>query len=99
MEITAALEAVSALAPLGAPITVMSDSMYVVNCVNKGWYVNWQRNGWKNAQRKPVANDDLWRPFIEVVLANDVTFTWVKGHSADRMNDLVDAFAVAAIPR
>jgi ribonuclease HI len=27
----------------------------------------------------------------------DVTFRWVKGHSGDPMNDLVDALAVAAI--
>lgn len=85
--------------PDGGPIVVVSDSAYVVNCFAKKWYVNWQRNGWKNSQRKPVANDDLWRPFIELVTTHDVTFRWVKGHSGERMNDLVDALAVAAIPR
>ncbi len=34
-----------------------------------------------------------------LVKGNDVTFGWVKGHSGDAMNDLVDAPAVAAIPR
>jgi ribonuclease HI len=33
------------------------------------------------------------------VQASDVTFRWVKGHSGDRMNDMVDALAVAAVPR
>ncbi len=62
------------------------------------WWVKWQRNGWVNSQRKPVANVDLWEPLIEVVQAGDVSFRWVKGHSGDRMNDLVDRLAVEAIP-
>jgi len=28
-----------------------------------------------------------------------VQFRWVKGHSGDPMNDLVDALAVAGIPQ
>jgi ribonuclease HI len=31
-----------------------------------------------------------------VLARNDVTFRWVKGHSGDRMNDLVDLLAVEA---
>jgi ribonuclease HI len=44
-----------------------------------------------------VANRDLWEPLIDLVQARgDVAFRWVKGHSGDPMNDLVDALAVAA---
>jgi len=32
-------------------------------------------------------------------MRSEVTFRWVKGHSGDRLNDLVDQLAVAAIPR
>ena len=60
--------------------------------------MRWQANGWKNAKRQPVANADLWRPLIDLVTGGDVRFRWVKGHSGDRMNDLVDSLAVAAIP-
>lgn len=42
-----------------------------------------------------MANRDLWEPFIELVQQRDVTFAWVKGHSGDPMNDLVDRLAVA----
>lgn len=80
------------------PITIVSDSTYVVNCFRDRWYVNWRRNGWKNAKRQPVANADLWKPLIELVEAGDVSFRWVKGHSGDAMNDLVDRLAVAAVP-
>ncbi|MGI9031415.1 MAG: ribonuclease H family protein [Ilumatobacteraceae bacterium] len=98
MEITAVLEALRALVAEG-PVMVVSDSTYVVNCFRDKWYVRWQANGWRNAQRKPVANVDLWEPLVELVVNNDVALRWVKGHSADPMNDLVDALAVAAIPR
>ena len=81
------------------PIEIVSDSTYVVNCFRDKWWVKWERNGWKNAKKQPVANEDLWKPLIELVKSSDVTFRWVKGHSGDRMNDLVDALAVAAVPR
>jgi len=101
MEIQAVLEAIKTLSVQspGTPIQVVSDSTYVVNCFRDRWWVRWEANGWRNSQHKPVANDDLWKPLIELVKANAVTFRWVKGHSGDRMNDLVDQLAVAAIPR
>lgn len=97
MELRAVLEALRALDPTQGPIEVVSDSTYVVNCFRDKWYIGWQRNGWRNSQRKPVANVDLWKPLIELALAGTVTFRWVKGHSGDAMNDRVDALAVAAI--
>src|SRR3954470_3786538 len=94
MEIAAALEAIRANE---GPLEVVSDSTYVVNCFRDKWYVGWMQRGWKNSQRKPVANRDLWEPLIALVLERgDVRFSWVKGHSADRMNDLVDQLAVEA---
>jgi len=94
MEISAALEAIRANP---GSLDVVSDSTYVVNCFRDKWYVGWRQRGWKNSQRKPVANRDLWEPLIELVLArDDVTFRWVKGHGDDPMNDLVDRLAVEA---
>jgi ribonuclease HI len=100
MEIRAALEALRALAGEAGPIEVVSDSTYVVNCFRDRWWEGWLRNGWRNARRQPVANRDLWEPLVELVRERgDVTFRWVKGHGEDRFNALVDALAVAAIPR
>jgi ribonuclease HI len=93
MEITAALEA---LRTLQGPIEIVSDSTYVVNCFKQRWHTGWRANGWKNSQKKPVANRDLWEPFIELALSRDVSFRWVKGHGTDRMNHLVDELAVEA---
>ncbi len=61
--------------------------------------MKWEKNGWKNSKKQPVANTDLWKPLIEVVGNSDVKFTWVKGHSGHPMNDLADELAVAATPR
>jgi ribonuclease HI len=94
MEITAAFEAAKALP---GELEIVSDSTYVVNCFRDRWHEGWKRRDWRNSQRKPVANRDLWEPFVDLVLSRgDVTFSWVKGHSGDPMNDLVDRLAVEA---
>lgn len=94
MEIRAALEAVTAL---DGPLLVVSDSTYVVNCFRDLWWRGWLDRGWISSARKPVANRDLWEPLVDAVQRRgDVAFRWVKGHSGDRMNDYVDALAVAA---
>jgi len=94
MEISAAYEAVKAHP---GPLDVVSDSTYVVNCFRDRWWEGWIARGWLTSARKPVANRDLWEPFVELVRdRGDVTFRWVKGHSGDRMNELVDMLAVEA---
>jgi len=95
MEVKAALEAVTAL---DGPLEVMSDSTYVVNCFRDRWWEGWIARGWRTAAKKPVANRDLWEPLVTAVQADPgrVRFTWVKGHSDDAMNDLVDRLAVEA---
>lgn len=105
MEIYAVIDALRTYADLATdsgapmPIEIVSDSTYVVHCFHDRWWVRWQLNGWKNSKKQPVANADLWQQLIELVNAADVTFRWVKGHSGDPMNDLVDRLAVEAIPR
>lgn len=110
MEIRAAFEAVSSISQ--RPLVVFSDSRYVVDCFNKSWWKGWLARGWKNTAGKPVANRDLWEPFIDLVVFGGVTavqdparqpvidrgvaFRWVKGHAGDPMNEAADALAVAA---
>jgi ribonuclease HI len=97
MEIGAALDAVRTL---DGPLQVVSDSTYVVNCFEKNWWPNWIKRGWLNSAKKPVANRDLWEPLIELYQQRGgkavITFRWVKGHSGDPGNDLVDRLAVEA---
>jgi ribonuclease HI len=95
MEVTAVIQALSTL---DGPVHVVSDSTYVVNCFRQSWHVGWKRRGWRNSQGNPVANRDLWEVLLTLALDGDrpVTFQWVKGHSGDRMNDVVDQLATAA---
>jgi len=98
MEIIAALEAVRSH---DGAVHIVSDSTYVVNCFNDRWWQGWIARGWKNSKKEPVANRDLWEPFVELVRSREetsgaVTFEWVKGHSGDPNNDLVDRLAVKA---
>ena len=95
MEVKAALEAVTGIE---GPLEVISDSTYVVNCFRDRWGEGWIARGWLTAAKKPVANRDLWEPLVDAVRADParVRFTWVKGHSDDAMNDLVDRLAVEA---
>jgi ribonuclease HI len=96
MEIYAVLDALRTY-DSGA-VVIVSDSTYVVNCFRDKWWDGWMRRGWVNAAKKPVANQDLWRPLIDLYLTrrDEIAFRWVKGHSGDPMNDRVDELAVAA---
>jgi ribonuclease HI/uncharacterized phage-like protein YoqJ len=95
MELKAVLEA---LTRLDGPLEIRSDSTYVVNCFRDRWWEGWLARGWVNSQKKPVANRDLWEPLINAYRrrADEISFTWVKGHSDDKFNDVVDRLAVEA---
>ena len=95
MEITAVIQALQAIE---GPVHVISDSTYVVNCFRDRWWEGWKRRGWRNTAGKPVANQDLWEPLLELVVdsGREIRFSWVKGHSGDEMNDRVDLLALTA---
>lgn len=91
MELMAAIEA---LAMLKRPcdIILSTDSNYVRDGITK-WIHGWQRNGWRTAAKKPVANADLWQRLTIENARHRVDWRWVKGHSGDPDNDLADQLA------
>jgi len=97
MELTAAIEALSALKRPCA-IDLTTDSEYLRNGIMK-WINGWKRNGWRTADRKPVKNVDLWMKLDELTARHNVTWHWVKGHAGDEMNERVDGLARQAIRR
>ena len=97
MELTGPIEGLRALSGRHT-VAIHSDSAYVVNCFRDKWYLRWRANGWRNAQKKPVENRDLWEALLELVERHDVTWHKVAGHSGHPLNDRADALARAAIP-
>jgi len=98
MELRAALEGLRALGGRRT-VELYSDSAYLVNCFRDKWHVRWRQNGWRNAQKKPVENRDLWEALIALAERHDVTWHKVAGHSGDPLNERADRLARAAIDR
>jgi ribonuclease HI len=63
------------------------------------WIHNWQRNGWRTSDKKPVKNAELWQELIEASAPHRIEWHWVKGHSGHPENDRVDALACAEADR
>jgi ribonuclease HI len=97
MELMAAIAALEALTRPCA-VVLHSDSQYLRQGITQ-WIHGWKRNGWRTADRKPVANEDLWRRLDEARARHQVDWRWVRGHAGDPMNERADALARAAVPR
>ncbi len=96
MELTAAIEALKAL-KISCRVMLVSDSAYMVNAFNQKWIANWQRNGWRTADKSPVANRNLWEVLIVLTGTHDVSFQKVKGHAGDFYNERVDQLCNLAL--
>ena len=95
MELIATIEALKAIIR-PRNIALYTDSQYVKNGITS-WIFNWKKNGWKTANKKPVANKDLWIELDKYVKIHSVNWFWVKGHSGDHYNEIADQLAVNAM--
>ena len=91
MELMAVIEALRALKREGLPVTIYSDSKYVVEAVEKGWLWNWEKKNFKEKK-----NEDLWRAYIPLHKRFSPRFVWVKGHNGHPQNERCDQLAVRA---
>ncbi|MDQ6964052.1 MAG: ribonuclease HI [Mariprofundales bacterium] len=96
MEMQAAIEALKALKEPCA-ITIISDSSYLIKGMTE-WIHNWKRKGWRNSQKQPVANQDLWQQLDTLATTHQVTWQWIKGHAGDEGNERADALARQGVP-
>lgn len=78
-------------------VTVYSDSAYTVNAFENGWVYEWEKNGWRKADKKQVLNVDLWQRLLALTRVNKVQFVKVKGHADNEYNNLCDKLATTAI--
>ncbi len=79
-------------------ISIFTDSNYVRDGITT-WIKKWEKNGWKTASKKPVKNKDLWKKLKNLSSKHSVKWIWVKGHSQDKYNNLVDELAQGAIKK
>lgn len=77
-------------------VKVVTDSQYVVKAFNDHWVDGWLKRGWKNSQKKPVKNVDLWQRLLAAKEPHQVSFHWVKGHAGHPENERCDQLATAA---
>ena len=94
MELTAVIEALNCLKE-PCKVTLTTDSKYVSDGIGKGWAEQWQKNGWRKADKKPALNPDLWEKLLSLLKIHDVTINWVKGHAGHCENERCDELAVA----
>lgn len=95
MELMAVLKALEKI-PDNKEVYITTDSQYVVNAVHKDWLSAWQDRNWRNAQKKPVANRDLWERLIKLLKTHRTRFEWIRGHTGHVENECCDRLAVSA---
>jgi ribonuclease HI len=95
MELTAAIQALTAIDALDGPVAIHTDSTYVIKGISE-WIRGWRRRGWKTAEGADVLNRDLWQALDRLVNARgsgSVSWHYVRGHSGIPGNERVDAIA------
>ncbi|MCC7071695.1 MAG: ribonuclease HI [Deltaproteobacteria bacterium] len=97
MELMSAIEGLRALTRR-CRVHVVTDSNYVVKGMSE-WRFSWEKRGWKNSQKKPVENQDLWRALIAEAERHETRWSWVEGHAGHPENERVDEAARTAAAR
>lgn len=91
MELLAVIAGLEAIKKNGIPVTIYSDSKYVVDAIEKGWLWSWEKKNFKDK-----ANHDLWQRYIPLHKKYKPKFIWIKGHAGHPENERCDALAVQA---
>ena len=91
MELLAVIAGLEAIKKTEVAITVVSDSKYVVDAVEKKWLFGWEKTGFKGKK-----NPDLWLRFLKIYRKHQVDFKWIKGHNNHPQNERCDELAVMA---
>ena len=95
MELTAAIEALNAIASTPGPVAMHTDSTYVIKGISE-WIWGWRRRGWKTAEGSDVLNRELWQSLEAMVSDREkgsIAWHYVRGHSGIPGNERVDAIA------
>ena len=91
MELTAAIEALEALKQ-PSHVELYTDSNYLRGGITQ-WIKKWKVNGWRTSDKKPVANEELWKRLELATHRHKVHWHWVKGHHGHDDNERADELA------
>jgi len=97
MELKAVIEALKSLKK-PSQIIIYTDSVYVKDGITK-WIINWRKNGYRNANKKPIKNLELWQELDSLNSLHQIEYKWIKGHSGNKYNEIADQLAVSAVLR
>lgn len=91
MELMGVIEALRSLKK-PCTVTIYTDSIYVKKGITE-WIHGWKKNNWRNAQKKPVKNVDLWQLLDPLTSAHKISWKWLKGHAGNIGNERADKLA------
>ncbi len=92
MELMAVIASLEALKKNDYPLTIHSDSQYVVKAINEGWLNNWIKTDFKGGKK----NKDLWVKYFQLSKKFKIKMQWVKGHANNPYNNRCDELATTA---
>jgi ribonuclease HI len=92
MELLGVISALETLTKKNIPLTIYTDSQYIVKAVQERWLDNWIRTDFKGGKK----NKDLWTRFHSLAKDYKITFKWVKGHADNPFNNRCDELATSA---
>lgn len=92
MELLGVIVALQSITKKDIPITIFTDSKYIVDSVQKKWLNTWIKTDFKGGKK----NKDLWLKYYDLSKQFNIKFEWVKGHADNTMNNRCDELATAA---
>lgn len=95
MEIMGAIMGLESLKE-SCDVTIVTDSQYLVNAIEKGWARKWKSMGWMRNKKEKALNPDLWERLLKLLDSHKVHFQWIRGHNGHPQNERCDRLAVEA---
>jgi ribonuclease HI len=92
MELMGVIVALESLKKHNIPLTIYTDSKYIVDSVQKRWLDGWIKTDFKGGKK----NKDLWTRYYQLSKQFTITFIWVKGHADNPHNNRCDELATSA---
>lgn len=98
MELTGVITGLSKL-KTKSKVTIITDSQYTINWIEKGWVASWKKNNWRKSDKKPAVNADLWEKLLSLIEKHEVSFFWIKWHNGHLENERCDELATLAMKK